>query len=79
MNRHGVIESFPPAVLGERRDLALLFKELAILRTDEPLFSDVEALRWHGPTPAFAAFAQRMDAPRLTERCLRARNALAEK
>jgi 5'-3' exonuclease len=31
--RYGRIEDFPPQVLGERRDLALLFKKLATLRT----------------------------------------------
>jgi 5'-3' exonuclease len=60
LNRHGVIEDFPPAVLGESRDLALLFKNLATLRTDAPLFRDVEELRWRGPTDAFATFAQRL-------------------
>src|SRR5881296_1560862 len=34
LNRYGAIENFPPDILGERRDLALLFKELATLRTD---------------------------------------------
>src|SRR2546422_9473582 len=34
LNRYGIIEHFPPSVLGERRDLALLFKDLATLRTD---------------------------------------------
>ena len=52
LNRHGAIEDFPPAVLGDTRDLALLFKKLATLRTDAPLFDDVEELRWLGPTPS---------------------------
>ena len=38
LNRHGPIEAFPPEVLGERREQALLFKQLATLRTDAPLF-----------------------------------------
>jgi 5'-3' exonuclease len=59
LNRHGPIESFPPAVLGDRRDLALLFKNIATLRTDAPLFHDVDELRWHGPTRAFASWTQR--------------------
>src|ERR1700694_535009 len=46
LNRYGGIEGFPPAVLGERRKLALLFKDLATLRTDAPLFGDVDELRW---------------------------------
>jgi 5'-3' exonuclease len=69
LNRYGQIENFPSNVLGERRDLALLFKKLATLRTDAPLFKKVETLRWRGATPAFAAWADRMEAPRLLERC----------
>ena len=72
LNRHGPIESFPEAVLGKRRDLALLFKNLATLRTDAPLFRDLEELRWRGPTNAFAARAEQMGAPRLLERSLKA-------
>ena len=72
LNRYGRIENFPPDILGERRDLALLFKNLATLRTDAPLFDAAETLRWRGPTPAFAAWADRMEAPRLLERCEKA-------
>jgi 5'-3' exonuclease len=72
LNRHGQIENFPPDVLGKQRKLALLFKKLATLRTDAPLFKKVETLRWRGPTPAFAAWAERMEAPRLLERCEKA-------
>ncbi len=70
VNHYGPIEDFPPEVLGERRELALLFKNLATLRTDEPLFRDVDVLGWHGPTGAFASWTERMDAPRLLARCL---------
>ena len=77
LNRHGAIENFPPTLLGERRDLALLFKDLATLRTDAPLFRDVDELRWRGPTAAFAAYAGRMKAPRLLERALKAESALS--
>lgn len=77
LERHGPIEAFPPEVLGgERREQALLFKQLATLRSDAVLFDDVERLRWRGPTPGFAAWAQRMNAPRLLERCLAAQAAL---
>jgi 5'-3' exonuclease len=76
LNRHGAIEEFPPTVLGEHRDLALLFKHLATLRTDAPLFRDVDELRWRGPTDAFAPWTERMGAPRLLERCLEAQRAL---
>jgi 5'-3' exonuclease len=72
LNRYGPIEKFPPNVLGKQRDLALLFKKLATLRTDAPLFKKVETLRWRGPTPAFAKWAKKMDAPRLLERCAKA-------
>src|SRR5438046_1763485 len=72
LNRYGQIENFPSNVLGEQRDLALLFKNLATLRTDAPLFKKVETLRWRGATPAFAAWADRMEAPRLLERCEKA-------
>jgi 5'-3' exonuclease len=72
LNRYGQIENFTPSVLGERRDLALLFKNLATLRTDAPLFHAAETLRWRGATPAFGAWAERMKAPRLLERCEKA-------
>jgi 5'-3' exonuclease len=72
LNRHGPIEDFPPAVLGERLDQALLFKRLATLRRDAPLFDDAEQLHWRGPTERFAEWTQRMGAPKLLERCLAA-------
>ncbi len=76
LNRHGIIEDFPPSVLGDRRDLALLFKDLATLRTDAPLFRDVDELRWRGPTNAFAACAEHLGDARLLERCLAASQTL---
>ena len=73
LNRYGPIEQFPPDVLGnENRELALLFKTLATLRIDAPLFADVDELRWRGPTNAFPAFAERIGEPRLVERCEKA-------
>ncbi len=69
LNRHGVIEDFPPAVLGADRDRALLFKNLATLRTDAPLFRDVDELRWRGPTAGFAGLSVRLGDARLLERC----------
>jgi 5'-3' exonuclease len=71
LNQHGAIETFPPDVLGDARDLALLFKELATLRTDAPLFRDVDELKWRGPTKAFAACVDRLGDARLLERCRR--------
>ena len=72
LNRHGPIEAFPPEVLGEQREQALLFKRLATLRSDAPLFDNVDQLRWCGPTDEFATWTQRIDAPRLLERCVKA-------
>jgi hypothetical protein len=43
------------ATLNRDRDLAFLFRTLATLRTDIPLFDSVDALEWKGPTPAFDA------------------------
>jgi 5'-3' exonuclease len=72
LNEHGIIEQFPPTVLGDKRDLALLFKDLATLRTDACLFHTVEELRWGGPTSAFAACVDRLGDPRLLDRSLQA-------
>ena len=69
INRHGRIEDFPSTVLGARRAQALLFKDLATLRTDAPLFDDVDSLRWQGPLPQFEAWAARVGAQRVLERC----------
>ena len=68
ISRYGRIEDFPAEALGERRDLALLFKKLATLRTDAPLFADVDELEWHGPTEKFSACAARIGDPRLLAR-----------
>ncbi len=72
LTRYGRIEDFPPSVLSERRQLALLFKRLATLRTDAQLFTDVDELRWIGPTAAFPACAERIGDARLLERADRA-------
>ena len=70
LNQYGPIEDFPATVLGEGngRDRALLFKRLATLRTDAPLFRSVDELEWRGPTDAFAAWAQRLKDARLLDR-----------
>lgn len=73
LNRHGPIEAFPPGVLGEQFQQARLFKRLATLVTDAPLFGEVEALRWRGPTDGFAAWAESIGAPGLVPRALQAR------
>jgi 5'-3' exonuclease len=78
LSRYGHLESIPedwkswgvnaasPASLAQtlarERDLAFLFRDLATLRDEIPLFSSAAELRWKGPTPGFAAFAARFDA-----------------
>jgi len=62
-------------VLSRERERALLFRQLATLRTDFALFKNVDELRWNGPTPAFAALAAQLDAAVTTDR--RSRSSLA--
>jgi 5'-3' exonuclease len=54
--------------LSRERDRALLFRKLATLRTDIPLFDDVDQLRWNGHTSQFPALAARLDAARTETR-----------
>jgi 5'-3' exonuclease len=69
INQHGHIEEFPAEVLKqENRKRALLFKKLATLREDAPLFKNVDELRWQGATPSFAAFAKKIGDARLATR-----------
>lgn len=68
IRKHGAIEDFPPTVLGEQRERALLFRELATLRTDAPLFTEVEDLRWSGPRSTFPSWTEKLNDPRLRER-----------
>jgi 5'-3' exonuclease len=60
------------SALEENRPLALLFRTLATLRLDVPVFEDLEELRWRGPTPAFEQVARRLGAPTLWDRARRA-------
>src|SRR5262245_37237969 len=68
ITRYGAIHQFPSHVLGDHMELALLFKKLATLRTDAPLFTDVEALRWRGATARFTGVAEQINAPSLMTR-----------
>src|SRR6266498_4068897 len=69
INRYGNIEDFPLDTLrGNNLERALLFKDLATLRIDAPLFDDIEQLRWRGATAAFAATAEKIDDLRLATR-----------
>ncbi len=77
LTRYGPIEQFPSAILGESRERALLFKHLATLRTDAPLFDDVDELRWRGPFEAFAGWAEKTGDTRLLERSRKAALSIA--
>jgi 5'-3' exonuclease len=75
--KYGHLESIPPdwttwgvnasrpamlaATLAREREHAYLFRDLATLRTEIPLFESIESLRWNGPTPAFSDLAARLD------------------
>lgn len=65
---HGPIEDFPDTVLGEQRELALLFKNIATLRVEPALFNNVDELEWQGPTDAFGEWLERIGDERLTAR-----------
>lgn len=56
------------ATLTHERKLAMLFKDLATLRTEIPVFDSVDDLEWHGPTERFAALAAKFDAARIVKR-----------
>ncbi len=69
INRYGALENFGPDVLNEEnRALAILFKDLATLRTDAPLFKDVDELHWRGATAEFAQVAEKVESARLLTR-----------
>ncbi|HEU4625800.1 MAG TPA: 5'-3' exonuclease H3TH domain-containing protein [Steroidobacteraceae bacterium] len=71
--RFGKLEDFPAEVLsGERREQALLFKTLATLKTDAPLFRNVDEIQWRGATPELAAHAAEIGDARLLERARKA-------
>jgi 5'-3' exonuclease len=72
LTRYGPIERFPAEVLGEHRVAALLFKNLATLKTDAKLFADIDELKWRGPSAGFPAVCDRLDASQLLARATRA-------
>ncbi len=59
------------AALEEHRELAKLFRTLATLRTDIPVFASVDDLRWQGPAPAFERVAEQLGMPGLWDRARR--------
>lgn len=52
------------ATLRRERGQALLFRQIATIRTDVPVFESVDELEYQGPTPAFAAIKERLDSAR---------------
>ena len=72
ISRYGHIEQFPAGTLSEENlELALLFKNLATLRTDLPLFKRVDELRWQGPTASFESVAEKIGDAGLAKRVQR--------
>jgi 5'-3' exonuclease len=68
LNQYGPIEAFPDHLLVGQREQALLFKRLATLKTDAPLFDNIDQLEWRGPSPSFAELALKMGEPGLLSR-----------
>lgn len=56
------------AVLGQGREAAALFLELATLRIDRTLLGSVDELEWRGPKPAFERVAEELGAPQMAGR-----------
>ena len=69
LNRHGPIESFPPASRRAPRAGAAV-QGPGDAADRRAALRDLDELRWRGPTPAFAAYAERLGDARLLERCL---------
>jgi 5'-3' exonuclease len=72
LSRYGPLEAFPQDS-GFDREHALLFKRLATLVADAPLFDSIDALEWRGPAPAFPATAARIGDDRIEPRLAAAR------
>ncbi len=79
IGKYGPIEEFPREVLGDRRDLALLFKDLATLRAEAVVFAQLEEIRWPGPTEGFAKWTERLGAPKLLARARAAAEGLSSR
>ncbi|MGH9871169.1 MAG: 5'-3' exonuclease [Pyrinomonadaceae bacterium] len=78
INLHGPIEKFPRDLLKDNRKTALLFKKLATLKTDAPLFDDVDELRWRGATKAFRSMTEKIGDARLATRIAKLEKSLAK-
>jgi 5'-3' exonuclease len=55
-------------------DEALLFRKLATLRTDAPVFESVDELKWRGPAPEFESCCKKMKSDALLKRALAAKH-----
>jgi hypothetical protein len=64
--------------LADRRDDALLFREIATIALDVPV-GRVDEWRWAGPTDEFAAVAERLGATSLVARAQRVADAAARR
>ncbi|NKB86794.1 MAG: flap endonuclease [Acidobacteria bacterium] len=87
LGRYGTLEAIPQdcaqwdikvrgaerlaGALREHWDNAVLFRELATLRTDALHVDGVAALQWNGPTAEFAELAERLGVPALASRASR--------
>lgn len=63
------------ATLAGQRELALLFRTLATLRTDVPVNATADRLRWRGPSDSFRSIAKTLGEPGLFDRAQRASRA----
>jgi 5'-3' exonuclease len=69
INRYGPLEDFPATALNdENRKFALLFKDLATLRSDAPLFKNIDELEWRGTTPEFGPVGEKIGNASLLKR-----------
>ena len=78
INLHGPIEKFPRDLLKGKRKDALLFKKLATLRIDAPLFEDVEQLRWRRAMTSFQSMAEKIGNARLATRVSKLEKRMSE-
>ncbi|MEP6509430.1 MAG: 5'-3' exonuclease H3TH domain-containing protein [Gemmatimonadales bacterium] len=76
IEKNGHLEDFPPEALGGNLKAALLFKTLATLRTDAPLFKNVDDIKWTGPTDSFAETAEKVGDAGLVDRLAKVTAAL---
>jgi 5'-3' exonuclease len=80
INLYGAIEDFPPEILkDDNRARALLFKNLATLRIDAPLFDNVDELSWSGATSSFGSLAEKFGDARLAKRVSELESRLTKK